>query len=139
MAHSWYLKSPDRGELLAHRIEDFRGGQSLEIRRPRRRETPAQEHASVGEPGRPMEAPPLREATGQLRPAGRRIVDLGGGSEVLSGAGAADESASDEHAAVREQGRRMTAAAGQQVLADRPLLGRRVIGFAEGSISGPSP
>src|SRR5207244_699601 len=86
-----------------------------------------------------MEAPPLREAIGQLKPAGRRIVDLGGVSEDLSVAGAADESAGDEHSAVGEQRRRMTASADQQVLADRPLLGRRVIGLAEGSVSGPSP
>ena len=52
------LKSPDRGELLGYRIEDLRGGQSLEIRRPRRPEAPAQEHASVGEQGRPMAPAP---------------------------------------------------------------------------------
>ena len=33
----------------------------------------------------------------------------------------------------------MTASADQQVLADRPLLGRRVIGLAEGSGEGSSP
>src|SRR5437763_4979810 len=75
----------------------------------------------------------------ELKRAGRRIVDLGGVSEDLSVAGAADESAGDEHPAVGEQGPRMTASADQQVLADRPLLGRRVIGLAEGSGEGSSP